>query len=150
MQPNKPTAVSGWAPERGHVTLPLRSQRECLPMNHARLLCMLGTASIGLTALDSRLVAVNRQKPATDEKDRVLRVFLDEFVTLTPGKGRFPASFRMGSAEKDAPSSEKPAHTVTFERSFAVAKFEVTQELYETVTGRNPSRWKGRGNSVER
>ena len=55
----------------------------------------------------------------------------------------------MGSTEKDAPSNEKPAHTVTFERSFAVAKFEVTQELYEAVTGRNPSRWKGPRNSVE-
>jgi formylglycine-generating enzyme required for sulfatase activity len=54
----------------------------------------------------------------------------------------------MGS-EKDAPNSEKPVHMVTFRYSFAVAKYEVTQELYEAIMGRNPSRWKGPRNSVE-
>src|SRR5204862_3227322 len=29
------------------------------------------------------------------------------------------------------------------------AKYEVTQELYEVVMGKNPSRWKGPRNSVE-
>jgi formylglycine-generating enzyme required for sulfatase activity len=44
---------------------------------------------------------------------------------------------------------EKPAVKVTFKRPFAVAKYEVTQELYEAVVGSNPSRWKGPRNSVE-
>ena len=30
-----------------------------------------------------------------------------------------------------------------------MAKYEVTQELYEAVMGKNPSRWKGPRNSVE-
>jgi formylglycine-generating enzyme required for sulfatase activity len=54
----------------------------------------------------------------------------------------------MGS-EGDAPDSEKPAVKVTFRAPFALARYEVTQELYEAVTGRNPSRWKGPRNSVE-
>jgi formylglycine-generating enzyme required for sulfatase activity len=80
--------------------------------------------------------------------DAILKRFVEEFASLTPGTGKFPASFRMGSAA-DAPAAEKPAHTVTFAASFAVARYEVTQELYEAVLGRNPSKWKGPRNSVE-
>ena len=81
-------------------------------------------------------------------KEKILPRFVEEFVLLTPGKGNFPASFRMGSGD-DGPASEKPAHTVTFRAPFRLAKYEVTQELYELVMGRNPSRWKGPRNSVE-
>jgi formylglycine-generating enzyme required for sulfatase activity len=80
--------------------------------------------------------------------DAILKRFAEEFVSLTPGTGKFPASFRMGSAA-EAPAAEKPAHTVTFTAPFAVARYEVTQELYEAVVGRNPSKWKGSRNSVE-
>jgi formylglycine-generating enzyme required for sulfatase activity len=80
--------------------------------------------------------------------DGVLRRFADEFVRLTPGDGKFPASFRMGT-DDDGPEAEKPRVAVTIRRPFAVAKYEVTQELYEAVAGRNPSRWKGPRNSVE-
>ena len=80
--------------------------------------------------------------------DPVLRRFADEFVRLTPGGGKFPASFRMGTSG-DGPDAEKPVVKVTFRRPFAAAKYEVTQELYEAVSGRNPSRWKGPRNSVE-
>jgi formylglycine-generating enzyme required for sulfatase activity len=80
--------------------------------------------------------------------DAILKRFAEEFVSLTPGTGKFPASFRMGSTA-EAPAAEKPAHTVTFTAPFAVARYEVTQELYEAVVGRNPSKWKGSRNSVE-
>jgi formylglycine-generating enzyme required for sulfatase activity len=80
--------------------------------------------------------------------DPVLKRFAEEFISLTPGLAKFPASFRMGSAT-DEPAAEKPAHTVTFAVRFAVARYEVTQELYEAVMGRNPSKWKGPRNSVE-
>ncbi len=97
------------------------------------------------------LAAAGVPAAADDPKDRadaILRRFADEFVPLTPGKGRFPASFRMGS-EGDAPASEKPARDVTLKAPFAVARYEVTQELYELIAGKNPSRWKGPRNSVE-
>jgi formylglycine-generating enzyme required for sulfatase activity len=86
---------------------------------------------------------------ADDPVDRVLRLFVEELVELTPGKGKFPATFRMGSEDRGAPASEKPAVTVRLGAPFAVAKYEVTQELYGLVMGKSPSRWKGRRNSVE-
>jgi formylglycine-generating enzyme required for sulfatase activity len=56
----------------------------------------------------------------------------------------------MGSAHDGAPESERPAVAVKFARPFAVARYEVTQELYEAVMGTNPSAWRGPRNSVER
>jgi len=85
---------------------------------------------------------------AATKKDKILRRFVEEFVSLTPGKDKFPASFVMGT-EGEARDSEKPTVKVTFRGPFAVARYEVTQELYETVMGRNPSKWKGPRNSVE-
>jgi formylglycine-generating enzyme required for sulfatase activity len=87
---------------------------------------------------------------AADEaaKDKILATFLDEMVLLTPGTGKYPASFQMGSTG-DAPDSEKPPFKVTIKLDFAIAKYEVTQELYEAVVGKNPSRWKGKRNSLD-
>jgi formylglycine-generating enzyme required for sulfatase activity len=82
----------------------------------------------------------------TPHKAEILKQFAGEFVALTPGQGRFPASFIMGSEQSDA---EKPPHKVTFAYPFAMAKFEVTQELYYVVMGENPSKWKGPRNAVE-
>src|SRR5262245_38515449 len=80
-------------------------------------------------------------------KDAILKLFAEEFVALTPGKGKFPADFMMGSAK--GPATEQPAHKVTLKQPFAVAKYEVTQELYFVVMGVNPAKWKGPRNSVE-
>jgi formylglycine-generating enzyme required for sulfatase activity len=95
-------------------------------------------------ALALAAAASGEDVPA-DARDKILRSFADEFVTLTPGAGKFPASFRMGEA------GDKAQATITFPKgtSFAVARYEVTQELYEAVVGRNPSKWKGPRNSVE-
>ncbi len=62
--------------------------------------------------------------------------------------------FLMGSpdGEKDAPAWEKPQHRVQITRSFYLGKYEVTQALYQDVTGKNPSSFRGDdpGNPVER
>jgi len=60
-------------------------------------------------------------------------------VLMVPGK------FTMGSAfgEKDRKSDEGPAHQVTISKPFYMGKYEVTQEQYERVMGRNPSSFKG-------
>jgi formylglycine-generating enzyme required for sulfatase activity len=100
----------------------------------------------GLAALLAAWALPARQP---DRPNKVLETFVKEFVELTPGKGKFPASFEMGSASATAPASEKPVVTITFKRPFAVAKYEVTQELYQAVMGKNPSRWRGPRNSVE-
>ena len=81
----------------------------------------------------------------TDTQQKLLKTFRSEFVLISPGKGKFPKSFEMGS---DVPP-ESPKHTVTFDYSFFVARYEVPQNLWEAVMGSNPSRWKGPRNSVE-
>ncbi len=83
-----------------------------------------------------------------DAKDKLLTKFLNELVALTPGTGKYPNSFSMGSPA-DAPANEKPQFKVTFAYGFAIGRYEVTQELYEAVVGKNPSKWKGPRNSVE-
>src|SRR5262245_36714434 len=65
--------------------------------------------------------------PAADTPDadaeRILKLFMSELVELTPGKGKYPAWFKMGSADEGAPAAEKPVVTVTFARPFAIAKY---------------------------
>ena len=81
-----------------------------------------------------------------DDRLPLLKTFVAEFVEITPGSGKYPRSFKMGST---AESNAQPVHTVALSRSFAVAKYEVPQNLYESVMGENPSRWKGPRNSAE-
>ena len=106
---------------------------------------------LGFGALAVLLLAVV-PAPADEpdaQREKILKRFTEELVPIRPGKDPFPASFKMGSAEKDAPAAEKPQVTATFREPFAMAKYEVTQELYQAVIGKNPSRWNGPRNSVE-
>lgn len=96
------------------------------------------------------------EKPGADaakpEKGRttrqqLLEIFVSELVHITPGSGRFPKSFRMGS--DDGPENERPSRIVTMGGEFWIARYEVPQNLYEAVMEENPSRWRGPRNSVE-
>jgi formylglycine-generating enzyme required for sulfatase activity len=89
----------------------------------------------------------SEKNTSNDKTTGLLKTFVDEFVAITPGEGKFPASFQMGSAE--GPPNERPQHKVTFNYRFGIAKYEVPQNLYEAVMGNNPSKWKGPRNSVE-
>lgn len=71
----------------------------------------------------------------------LLKTFATEFVEITPGSGRYPAAFRFGDGAT--------ARETRLSEPFAIAKYEVPQNLYEAVTGGNPSRWQGPRNSVE-
>jgi formylglycine-generating enzyme required for sulfatase activity len=55
--------------------------------------------------------------------------------------------FRMGSESGD--SDERPVHDVTLTPAFYMGVYEVTQEQYERVMGKNPSHFKGSNNPVE-
>lgn len=77
----------------------------------------------------------------------LLTTFRREFIDITPGAGAFGKSFQMGRAGGDA--AERPPHTVTLEHPFAIARYEVPQNLWQAVMGSNPSRWTGPRNSVE-
>lgn len=67
----------------------------------------------------------------------LLKTFRSEFVELTPGKAGFPDGF------------DRDGKRVKIARDFKIAKYEVPQNLWQAVTGANPSRWKGPRNSVE-
>jgi formylglycine-generating enzyme required for sulfatase activity len=77
----------------------------------------------------------------------LIQTFVDEFVAITPGTAPFPAEFEMGNDQGEA--NERPKHMVKMKRPFAIAKYEVPQNLYQAVMDTNPSRWKGPRNSVE-
>ncbi len=85
-------------------------------------------------------------EPSAEQLALLLR-FRREFVAISPGKGQYGARFQMGSADGD--TQEQPQHTVEFDADFEVARYEVPQNLWESVMGYNPSRWKGPRNSVE-
>ncbi len=76
----------------------------------------------------------------------LLKTFRDEFIDITPGQASFPREFSMGS---DANPAEQPRHQVTLAEPFAMARYEVPQNLWQAVLGKNPSRWQGPRNSVE-
>jgi formylglycine-generating enzyme required for sulfatase activity len=55
--------------------------------------------------------------------------------------------FKMGS--KEGKSDETPVHGVAISKAYYIGQYEVTQGQYEQVTGRNPSKFKGRNLPVE-
>lgn len=97
-----------------------------------------------LTPLVLALLAV----APSAEQTSLLKTFRDEFVAVTPGEGKFPKTFTLGDA-KSGDSRQSPEVKVTLGYSFLMAKYEVPQNLWEAVMGANPSRWKGKRNSVE-
>lgn len=108
-----------------------------MKLNWARTICLIACVSF--------FGAAARADDKTTSA--LLKTFVDEFVQIEPGQGKFPASFEMG--DDGGGPAERPRHQVTLSRSFAMAKYEVPQNLYEAVMGTNPSRWKGPRNSVE-
>lgn len=60
----------------------------------------------------------------TPQQVELLKTFREEFIALEPAGGKFPAGG-------------------------LIAKYEVPQNLWEAVMGSNPSKWKGKRNSVE-
>ncbi|MFO0976049.1 MAG: formylglycine-generating enzyme family protein [Planctomycetaceae bacterium] len=86
-------------------------------------------------------------KAATSSKsgDEILKQFVEECVLIEPGKGEFPGEISVGSSDKFS----LPVSTWKATGKFRISQYEVTQELYKTVTGADPSRWKGARNSLE-
>lgn len=78
--------------------------------------------------------------PATGNQWKVPGLGM-EFVYVAPG------SFMMGSNDGDY--DEKPVHQVTFSNGYWIGKYEVTQNEYQSITGNNPGKFKGRNNPVE-
>lgn len=85
-----------------------------------------------------------RKKRETGYSNGVLKVNGIEYPMVYVSGG----SFLMGSENSDD-SNETPVHRVTLS-SYRIGKYEVTQELWETVMGNNPSDNKGPLRPVER
>ncbi len=95
--------------------------------------CLVG-ALCAVTATIAN-IEVGAQEPGTTFKDCS---DCPEMVVLPAGK------FMMGSTDVSAvnfvpPRDEQPQHEVTIARAFALGKFEVTQEQWMAVMGKNPS-----------
>ncbi len=56
--------------------------------------------------------------------------------------------FMMGSDNSEAPDREKPAHKVKLS-DFYIGKYPVTQDIWQTIMGNNPSRFQGEKRPVE-
>ena len=63
---------------------------------------------------------------------------------MTPGEDGFPRDFEMG---RDDGPGRASAHIGSRSQPFAIARYEVPQNLWQAVMGSNPSRWKGPRNS---
>ena len=105
-----------------------------------RIACALCVAVVSMNA---RVLAA---EPGADEL-KLLTTFRTEFVDITPGHGKFPAEFQMG--RDDADPDQRPRHRVALKSSYAIARYEVPQNLWQAVMAANPSRWKGPRNSIE-
>lgn len=92
------------------------------------------------------LLLASTAAAAEPDRKELLKTFVSELVEITPGEGQFPESFIQGSTSV---ATERLAHEVRMSHAFAIAKYEVPQNLYEAVMGANPSRWKGPRNSAE-
>lgn len=85
-----------------------------MPVRYLRCCCCLPAMILLTTAL---------VWGADEQPQQLLKTFHEEFVAITPGQGKFPKTFKMGS--ESGPANERPVHEVTFEYSFAIAKYEI-------------------------
>ena len=92
--------------------------------------------------IESAASQIGREEKSVDFDDGVTL----EFVLIPAGE------FDMGSpeTEKDRAADEGPVHKVKISKSFYMSKYEVTQDLYSTVMGSNPSMFKKGNRPVER
>jgi len=91
---------------------------------------------------DGHTPAAIRPLPKTETIGLGAGVVL-EFVRVEPG------SFIMGSDLEIGDADETPAHRVTLTRPFYIGKYEVTQEQWLRIMGKNPSAFKGAQQPVE-
>ena len=93
--------------------------------------------------IENKTEKTSNAKPASNKlSTRTFKVKDVEFTMVAVEGG----TFSMGS--NDGGNDEKPIHQVTLD-SYCIGQTEVTQELWQTVMGSNPSYFKGTSNPVE-
>ena len=100
---------------------------------------------------DSGRSAADRERDSEIEDLGTVTVSLGggvtmEFVLISAG------TFFMGSPkeEKQRSEDEGPQHEVTITRSFYLGKYEVTQEQYTQIVGKNPSYFSANGDGKQK
>ena len=88
----------------------------------------------------------NWSSSATAEQRRILGALIDNMVAVKGGTFTMGATSEQGS---EAESVEKPTHRVTLS-DYHIGKYEVTQEEWQAVMGKNPSYFKGSKRPVEK
>lgn len=103
-----------------------------------RVLSLSGTAVAGLDMPRAVLTVCEPGKDLVVDMGGGVKM---EFAWIAPG------SFIMGSPEDQEGRSynEGPQHKVTFSKGFWLGKYEVTQEQWEHLMGKNPSEFQGGG-----
>lgn len=108
------------------------------------ILLSLGCSPSGISAQNKSNDSSSNQSGSSDpDLVKLLKTFRGEFLKITPGKNSFPKSV----AVLDPKSKKSWNAELTVD--FQVNQYELTQDLWQAVTGSNPSRWKGPRNSVE-
>ena len=105
-------------------------------------------ASTGKSQQQNDLIDQNMRASTGKSQEQIPRVIQDLISNMIYVQG---GTFTMGATSEqrsDADPDEKPAHQVTMS-SFSIGKYEVTQEEWEAVMGKNPSKFKGAKHPVE-
>ena len=103
-------------------------------------------------------VEAERQRIEAEERAERDRLFEGSLRAFGSGNGRHDmvvipkGEFTMGALEndEDADDDERPRHKVTLTRDFLMGKYVVTQALWESVMGSNPSEFQGANRPVEK
>ena len=120
-----------------------------------------GTININEGETASVNATMNKAANNAAEQQQAINMPRDEYVslrkTITVGNVSFNmirvdgGTFMMGAtSEQEIPkNNEKPVHQVTLS-PYYIGETEVTQELWQAVMGKNPSKFKGSQQPVER
>jgi formylglycine-generating enzyme len=100
------------------------------------------TARDRLRAIAAKEQEAKEAREREEQKSKFQNQRSNQGIELIAVQG---GSFDMGSNDGD--SDEKPIHSVTLS-DFYIGKYEVTQEQYEKVMGKNPSDFKNSGKNA--
>ena len=84
------------------------------------------------------LLSATLSADPSPEQTKLLKTFSEEFISITPGRGKFPKKFVMGRAEGGR-DNERPVREVTFTYEFSIAKYEMPQNLWQAVPPCQPN-----------
>jgi len=96
------------------------------------------------------MLVIGDERDKTYNLDSLSEAHQDILIAISKRMKRIPAgTFIMGAAETNQRGFDQPQHKVTLTKDFWVGQFQVTQALWQSVMGSNPSYCIGPGRPVE-